>query len=364
MMEKDGLKGIFLIDPSSIAYTAGIWTAQTVHWKWTTVGLLLPREGEATVICADGPEISRISEETWVRNFKTWSPPLADSPEVSFTEAVMSAFSEQRLDRGRVGLEFIIPASRYFELKQRLPDVEFVDVSEKMENVMLIKDEEEIALMRRVAEIADMGVKAGFDAVNVGMSENELAGVAEYAMRKAGMDLIWSSTHVSSGYKFQMDRPSSDKLIQLGDAVKIDVHPAYRLYRNDLCATAILGTPTSEYRRICDVAIDAAYAMIDAMVPGVTAGDVDKVFRSKMEKAGLRNFSRWTTGHGLGTGHLPPRMHSKDKTKLQPNMTIDLNAEVIKPGQNGFMIESMVLMTNEKPELLNKTPLTLVELHR
>jgi len=46
MMEKDGLKGIFLIDPSSIAYTAGIWTAQTVHWKWTTVGLLLPREGE------------------------------------------------------------------------------------------------------------------------------------------------------------------------------------------------------------------------------------------------------------------------------------------------------------------------------
>ncbi|MGQ9543502.1 MAG: aminopeptidase P family N-terminal domain-containing protein [Candidatus Bathyarchaeia archaeon] len=76
----------------------------------------------------------------WIRHFKT-CPLLGDSSEVPFAEAVISAFAEQGLDRGRVGLEFIIPTSRYLELKQQLPNVEFVDVSETMDNIMLIKDE-------------------------------------------------------------------------------------------------------------------------------------------------------------------------------------------------------------------------------
>ncbi|MGQ9543503.1 MAG: M24 family metallopeptidase [Candidatus Bathyarchaeia archaeon] len=96
------------------------------------------------------------------------------------------------------------------------------------------------------------------------------------------------------------------------------------LYRNDLCAKAISDTPTNEYRRICDTTTEAAYAMVDAMMPGITSGDVDKIFRCRMEKAGLKDFSKWMTGHGLGTGHLLPRMRSKDKTVLYQNMTIDL----------------------------------------
>src|SRR4030067_817031 len=106
----------------------------------------------------------------------------------------------------------------------------------------MVKDEVEIALMRRAAELTNDGMKTAYEVLSPGMKEYEVAAEIEYAMRKNGSYGTAFETAVSSGASSAFPHGGcSDRKIRDGDLVVVDFGAVYKFYRCDVTRTLFGG---------------------------------------------------------------------------------------------------------------------------
>ena len=136
--------------------------------------------------------------------------------EVGMIHSIAHYFEHLGILEGTVGLEYTF-------LTQSMMGM-LTHPHAKPEKVA-VKDDDEITRIRAAAKVADAGMKAAVEAVRPGLTESQVAGEAEYAMRQAGAEEFWR-TYVSSGPRTNIAHglPTLRKL-QAGDLVMIDVHP-------------------------------------------------------------------------------------------------------------------------------------------
>ena len=113
-------------------------------------------------------------------------------------------------------------------LKAAMPKAHFKNAHDIIDKLSLIKDEGTINRFREASRIVDIGHKAVYDAIKNGgykkMTETEIAGLAAYAMRKAGSEWEWSFTggnEIASGYRTGLAAgactPASRRKLKTGD---------------------------------------------------------------------------------------------------------------------------------------------------
>jgi Xaa-Pro aminopeptidase len=332
--------------------------------------LVIPRDGEPIMVyyAADADRI----RNDWhtggnVPIVKEWSLELGGPHrEVRYEDRVGEALREAGANsRSVIGIEYGFMTLAEFEaLRKVLPSQDVRDITPTIDDLMIIKDEEELQYLRRAADIATIGIEAAFEAVCPGMAEVELAAEAERAMSYAGMDHIWICTQVGSGIRNSFfEAPASEKLIQRGEMVRVDVHPMYKRYLSDMSRNAFLGRLDGEYRRICEVVVEAANVAIDAMVPGAIVGDVYEAYHEVIERAGIEGHPGPPLGHGLGTINFrEPWMHARNRSVLRENMVIAIAPCLFKPGFGGLVVESPVLVKRPRAEVLTNLPLEPIEI--
>jgi Xaa-Pro aminopeptidase len=327
------------------------------------VAIVIPLEGDVTMLAPLGDSF-RLEPETWIKDVRPWNPTFWKMPKLTYENLLIKVIKEKKLDTKRIGIEedVLLWSTRQM-LSEELPKAKFKNATNAMYGVMVIKDEEEIELCRHAAAMTDNGVYAALEIMKPGITEYDLAGAADYAMRKSGAEMYYAPTTISADYRLGPDHSPTERLLQKGDIVKMDFHPVYKNYRADRMTVTVLGKPPAEFKKMCDVIAAGTQAMLQASVPGKTGADIDKAFNKAIEKGGYKNLdTTWYLGHGIGTGHLPPFIHPDDQTVLKPNMVIILNPLIFRPGIHSFMLEFMLRVTEDKPELLNKTPLDLIVL--
>src|SRR3972149_5869017 len=128
-------------------------------------------------------------------------------------DRITSSIQARALEKGTIGVEMghspirietFLLASEYEILRSTFPQASLKNVTDPLNELFLIKDEAEVALFRRAGEICDLGMAAVLEEIRVGMTETEVAGIAEYAMRQAGSELNWTFTggqEIASGYR-------------------------------------------------------------------------------------------------------------------------------------------------------------------
>jgi Xaa-Pro dipeptidase len=232
---------------------------------------------------------------------------------------------------------------------------------------MIIKEPAEIELLRRAAEIADLGMQAAFEAVAVGRSELAIAGAAELAMREAGNEFVWSVTGTEVGAGYRQAYPlcftvmPTQKRVQHGDMLTIDLHPTYGCYLGDLSANAVLGTPTSEQRELAEAWKQVADAILTRLKPGAVISDVATAARQTAESLGYGEYTVPFYGHGLGTdARIPHTITETNHAVLEPNMIVEIDMQMTVPRRAGMRLETAVLITDGGHEQLNRVP---IELH-
>lgn len=360
-MEEKGVDGIFTMGSALIKYFTGLFIS-----PWTGgCGILINKRGDIILITAlCDKDMLRVEEETlgWIKEIRTWNPPLLDIPGVKFHEAVINTFREFGLTKSLIGCIFnYLPTDIFLEVKKQLPEIEFVDCTDIIDEITSVCDNEEIELTRRACEIADAGMEAALSCVKPGISELQIASIVDKTMREKGSTYN-DVTHVCSGRHILMEQWPSEKLVQRGDIIKVDLHPFYKHYWADLCCTAILGKPSEEFRKMCEVISEAAREMIEDMKPGAIVKNIDIKFRKKLKSAGYEKYARWAMGHSTSTGHRAISIHSGAENILLPNMVICANAYAFKPRGEGIMLEHLVLIKEKGAEVLNRFPLGLIEL--
>ena len=107
----------------------------------------------------------------------------------------------------------------------------------------MVKEDAEVHLMRQATAMVDYAHEEVARVLRVGMSEKQIAGVAEKAMRDAGSEFAWTFTggqEVASGHRTWTGActPATDKLVQRGEFVLLDLHGMYGLMLGDVSHNA------------------------------------------------------------------------------------------------------------------------------
>ena len=354
---------------STVGYVFGAF----VPWRGVAV---IPRQGEPQLYVV-GLDAERVKDDSFFKNVTAVAP----QPGMAMWDQILSYLRARGLERGRIGIELghspirietFLLASEYEILRDAFPHATFNNATHFLNEIFIIKDEAEVESFRRAAEICDLGLGAVLKELKVGMTETEVAGIAEYAMRKAGSELNWTFTggqEIGSGhraaYYWGGGTPPTRKRIERGDNVILDVHAMYDLYLGDLARNAIMGEPTPGQRELSDVFVAACNLLLHSLKPGATYGEVADKMDAFMDRTGYRQYALPGYGHGigiLGNEWYPVVMNSsvpyesKGDLVLQPNM-IEIAALVLnRPGVGGLRMEMSVLITKDGNEPLNKVP--------
>lgn len=125
-------------------------------------------------------------------------------------------------------------------------------------------------------------------------------------------------------------------------------------YHSDMSRTVWLGSDTdADVERVYEAVLASNQAGIEAVGPGVVAGDVDEVCRDVLRTYGYEDFFVHSTGHGVGLEiHEAPWVRRDSKDVLAPGNVVTVEPGVYLPGRFGVRIEDMVLVTESGHEVL------------
>jgi Xaa-Pro dipeptidase len=277
------------------------------------------------------------------------------------------AFEELGITKGKIGIDHVSMLV-LISLQEAFPEAEFVNGDHCVLNAQVVKNSEEIKCMRVSSEIASYAMDKAIRSIDSGVRECEILAEAMYVLYSHGMEVPQCSLIVTSGDgTAPLRRFASDKKINRGELVFMDLGGCFNGYFSDFTRTVIFGTPNEQQKRI----YQAVYAMMmeiqRTMKPGNTNKDVNDAARKAVVDAGFKGYDYLgLLGHSIGvTGLTYPiigevaAIGSEDVVELKPGMIFSMEPGIFLPGVpggGGVRIEDTILITEDGNEVFTKTP--------
>lgn len=237
------------------------------------------------------------------------------------------------------------------KLKEKLKDVEFIDVSNFLREKRSTKSEEEIKIIREACEITDKILEEVFVKAKSYKTETELKGFIEDLMKKYDVKPSFP-TIVASGKNSAIPhhKPGKDKLE--GFTV-LDLGINYKNYCSDISRTIYFGAPSEYEKEIYGKVLSVQKNCISMINTKTTFKEIHKYAEKILGKEFIH-----LIGHGLGIDvHELPNANSEEK--LKENSIITIEPGVYFPEKYGIRIEDDVVV-KDKPEILTKSTKELV----
>ncbi|MEN3047971.1 MAG: Xaa-Pro peptidase family protein [Candidatus Caldarchaeales archaeon] len=342
LMRVHGIDNFLITGRSNLVYFAGIDGP---------AALLVSTKKSPTLFV---PPLSRIAAETYAPDFlEIVATRIDERFNVVVAETVgsvggVTAVDEMSLDDHRFLAGLLAPA----ELRPGMSVVW---------ELREIKDEEEIGAIRRACEVADRAMRAAFETLYPGITENEVkAEVAAEVYRSGGerlaFDVIIASGPRSALPHGPIQRPGEhDRALREGDAVVIDLGAVVEGYHSDITRTFFIGRPDSQFASAYEAVVAAKEAAEQYIKPETLCGYPDAVARNKLGEHALSEHFTHSLGHGIGLDvHEPPRMSPTSSEKLAANMVVTCEPGVYIKGRWGIRVEDTLLVTERGPERLTR----------
>ena len=217
-----------------------------------------------------------------------------------------------------------------------------------------VKDQQEIQLIREACNLTNIGMQVAAQAIRAGVKEKDVAAEVEYAMRKKGSDGTAFDTIIASGASSAFPHGScSDRTIQEGDLVVVDLGATYKFYRSDMTRTFIAGKVSEKQIKIYETVKLAQHKAFESIKPNSIGKDVDEAARKVIEEAGFGDFFVHNLGHGVGLEiHEAPILSPDSKDILAAGNVVTDEPGIYLPGYGGVRIEDTVLVTADGAEKL------------
>jgi Xaa-Pro aminopeptidase len=282
----------------------------------------------------------------------------------SYEEALAAVLNSRSV--ARVGLEADHTTVRQWQWLDRHAHVELVPLVDLVERLRMIKDEGEVAILRRAGHSLSEMVPDVIALASRKRPEVEISREIDRLVLEAGFDRTAFETIVASGPNSALPHahPTARELSD-GDLVILDFGGVLDGYCVDISRTVVVGIADAECRRLYSAVQEAQRAAIDKVIPGVSAEQVDAAARDVLDSYGLGEAFGHSTGHGLGLDvHELPRVGRKqasaEPVMLESGMVFTIEPGVYVPGLGGVRIEDDVLVTTSGVELLSHSAGELV----
>jgi Xaa-Pro aminopeptidase len=221
------------------------------------------------------------------------------------------------------------------------------DVAAELAAARAVKDPDELAALRAAVAVCDAGQRAAREHARPGVSELELWARVRAAIESAaGGRTSVVADLVSGARTADVGGAPGERVLAEGDLVLCDLVPRVAGYWGDSCATFAIGEPDAAARTQHTAARDALARGLDALRPGLRAGDLDALVRAGLDYP-------HHTGHGLGADwHEEPRIGPGGSTVLEAGMVVALEPGVYADGR-GVRCEQVAVVTGGGCEILS-----------
>ena len=238
------------------------------------------------------------------------------------------------------------------------------DIGGFIENMRLVKDREELDLIEKAAELADIGVWESIRNTTPGMTELEIDAIGNKAILESA-----ATKYPGSRVELFVMSPSGPertamphvfsiaRKIQKGDIVIHSRQVALLGYRAESERTYFVGSVKKEYKDMFEVMVEAQRKAIESVRPGVKCSEIDNAARKVIEEAGYGKYFIHRTGHGLGlSAHEGPYLRFDSNLELLPGMVISIEPGFYIPKVGGFRHSDTVVVTERGGKIITKVP--------
>ena len=238
----------------------------------------------------------------------------------------------------------------------------WIPLGTALNDLRLIKTDEEVIFMEKASEIADEAFKGLLRTIKPGMTELEGAAELEYRMKRLGAADVSFPTIFAAGRHSSMPHAvPNDYKIQNGDFITIDFGCKYNGYCSDTTRTIVLGEASKKQKEIYEIVLRAHKNALKSICPGVTGAQVDAAARNVITDEGYGKYFGHATGHGVGLYiHEEPRFAPNVKTVYKKGMTGTVEPGIYLPGEFGVRIEDMIIVTDTGCRSFTKLPKELI----
>lgn len=249
-----------------------------------------------------------------------------------------------------------------YSVLEEIIDAQLIPISGMIEELREIKDEEEIAIIKKACSIADLAYDHILKMIQPGMTEIEVANQLDFYMRSLGASGVSFETIVASGLRSAMPHGvASKKIIEQGDLITIDFGCYYEGYVSDMTRTFAIGDPGEQLKEIYQIVLEAQLAVLEVAKPGVTGKQLDAVARDYITKHGYGEAFGHSTGHGIGLEiHEGPNVSVRAEKQFVPGNIITDEPGIYLPGIGGVRIEDDLLITSNGNRVLTHSPKELI----
>jgi Xaa-Pro aminopeptidase/Xaa-Pro dipeptidase len=335
-MARAGLDAVWISDPTNVRAVSGFSSGKD--------GKVLVTQGGATLY-TDARYTVQAAEESPLDAFIARPPATLEH-------------AAPGLAGLRVGFEADhLTVAALEDLREHWPQAALVAVQGLVQSLRAVKSSAEVQAIRDAQALADQVFAEVRPLIVAGARELDIASEIELRMRRAGaqsaFDLI-----VASGPRGAMPHGvASDRVIQDGDLVTVDMGAQLRGYHSDMTRTVAVGTPGAEMARVYRAVLEAEEAAVRAVKPGVRTAELDCLARDILTGHGLGEAFAHSLGHGVGLEvHEAPSLRGTSDDVLQPGMIITIEPGAYLPGVGGVRIEDLVLVTEDGHEVLSVSP--------
>jgi Xaa-Pro aminopeptidase len=278
-----------------------------------------------------------------------------------FLADISRILKERGISTGKIGVNLeMLPAAWYISLKRELPQVEWVDVHERIMQIRFNRSRGEADIYRKGAALGDGSFEAALRVIGPGVSDFEIAAEIEHYSRARGAEehftLIGSGKFASEENKrlFFAPPPPSSKQVEAGDSISMEISPRYEGYWTQLVRTVTLGHPSEDLKKIHKVCCDAIKKGLEKFSPGKTVKDVVLAMESCVTDCGY--ILKPPMGHICGVDMIEGRVSRQNEMVLEPGTAVIIHPTVYTPdGKTNFFWGETYLVTRDGYERLHHT---------
>ena len=366
-----GWQAALVMQPRDLYYYAG--TAQPAN-------LWVPDEGDPVLFTRRVHKLAQ--EATWIdrtvsaSGFGEMSRALADL-DLSLPSGAILGVEQD-----------VLPYRLVEGLKKNLEGVTLENLSPLVLKQRFVKDDEELARIRKAVELWEKGHEAIMETLAAGVAEYEVAAAMENAARRGGGDgMVWprrwdsylpaggivasgpntwevsgeAMTVTGVGLSQALPWGPSSRRLEAGDLVVVDFALSYEGYHCDMTRTYCVGDPSQEQRDLWERLLQLHLQVVDRVRPGVTGEELYLVARGLAEDTGLiYNFMGVGSERGSYIGHSIglevdewPVLGAGYREPLPVGAVITIEPKFMVPGQGAVMVEDDIVVTPSGHEVIS-----------
>jgi Xaa-Pro dipeptidase len=389
-MSKYELKALIATSPENVSYLTDLdcWMYRSLRENMLSPGApdnlvqsysMLPLDGEPALVIST--DMALFGTELWVKDIRTYGSSIVDSPprikeeplqamirhlrsiqKDSSANALIDLIKDRGIEDGRVGLELKnLSEHTHKSLMKAFPNVEFLDCTELIRLIRMVKTEEEIERLKRAAEISERAVIRSLSHARDGVKTGELIRLYCEEIGKDGAvfeHFIYSpkGLGISGSHDFRLKR---------GDFMYVDFGCIYKMYYSDSGNTLFVGQAQDKELKLHKAIWEIIDETMDAMRPGVKPSSILDFLSNGLEKRGITNCSAHGHAIGLETREYPIIMRSsysiisddvvRESTEipLEEGMVVNLEAPCYMFGVGSFHVERTFLIGKESAKDLS-----------